>query len=119
MPFTEWKHTERNRQRDRKKYVMFSSFLVALLNNVAIANIVQNGDFDNGEISPWSCKQVQCEVSQNFLSLTERSQQWAGPRQILNNTNFVKGGLISIFFHLVHFLKKKVSNHYPQLFNLK
>ena len=24
MPFTAWKHTERNRQRDRKKYVMIS-----------------------------------------------------------------------------------------------
>ena len=24
IPFTAWKHTERNRQRDRKKYVMIS-----------------------------------------------------------------------------------------------
>ena len=24
MPFTAWKHTERNRQRDRKKYVMIT-----------------------------------------------------------------------------------------------
>ena len=24
MPFTAWKHTERNGQRDRKKYVMIS-----------------------------------------------------------------------------------------------
>ena len=28
MPFTESKHTERNRQRDRKKYVMISSGFV-------------------------------------------------------------------------------------------
>ena len=71
---------------------------------------MQNGDFDNGEISPWSCKQVHCEVSQNFLSLTERSQQWAGPRQILNNDNFVKGGLISKrFFSSLSFPQKKIS----------
>ena len=87
--------------------LIFSSLLVALLNNVAIANIVQNGDFDNGEISPWSCKQVHCEVSNNFLSLTERSQQWAGPRQILNNDNFVKGGLISKSFFIFVVSSKK------------
>ena len=28
MPFTAWKHTERNRQRDRKKYVMISGGFV-------------------------------------------------------------------------------------------
>ena len=27
-------------------------------------------------------------VSQNFLEVTDRSQQWAGPHQILNNANF-------------------------------
>ena len=35
MPFTAWKHTERNRQRDRKKYVMISGGCVipAVQNN--------------------------------------------------------------------------------------
>ena len=35
MPFTAWKHTERNRQRDRKKYVMIKWGLVipAVQNN--------------------------------------------------------------------------------------
>ena len=28
MPFTAWKHTERNIQRDRKKYVMISGGFV-------------------------------------------------------------------------------------------
>ena len=28
MPFTAWKHTERNRQSDRKKYVMISGGLL-------------------------------------------------------------------------------------------
>ena len=28
MPFNAWKHTERNRQRDRKKYVMISGGFV-------------------------------------------------------------------------------------------
>ena len=78
---------------------------------------MQNGDFDNGEISPWSCKQVHCEVSQNFLSLTERSQQWAGPRQILNNDNFVKGGLISKSFFVFVVSSKKMSQIYPCLLN--
>ena len=27
-------------------------------------------------------------VSQNFLEVTDRSQQWAGPHQILNNVHF-------------------------------
>ena len=30
MPFTAWKHTERNRQRDRKKYVMIAGGFVIL-----------------------------------------------------------------------------------------
>ena len=34
MPFTAWKHTERNRQRDRKKYVMISgSFVISAAEN--------------------------------------------------------------------------------------
>ena len=35
MPFPAWKHTERNRQRERKKYVMISRGLVipAVQNN--------------------------------------------------------------------------------------
>ena len=34
MPFTAWKHTERNRQRDRKRYVMISwGFLISAVQN--------------------------------------------------------------------------------------
>ena len=34
MPFTAWKHTERNRQRDRKKYVMISwGFVIPAVQN--------------------------------------------------------------------------------------
>ena len=34
MPFAAWKHTERNRQRDRKKYVMISGgFVIAAVQN--------------------------------------------------------------------------------------
>ena len=34
MPFTAWKHTERNRQRDRKKYVMISrGFMIPAVQN--------------------------------------------------------------------------------------
>ena len=33
MPFTAWKHTERNRQRDRKKYVMISGGFVIVVTN--------------------------------------------------------------------------------------
>ena len=34
MPFTAWKHTERNRQRDRKNYVMISGgFVTAAVQN--------------------------------------------------------------------------------------
>ena len=34
MPFTAWKHAERNRQRDKKKYVMISgSFVIPAVQN--------------------------------------------------------------------------------------
>ena len=34
MPFTAWKHTESNRQRDRKKYVMISQgFVIPAVQN--------------------------------------------------------------------------------------
>ena len=34
MPFNAWKYTERNRQRDRKKYVMISSgFVIPVVQN--------------------------------------------------------------------------------------
>ena len=34
MPFTAWKHTERNRQRDIKKYVMIlGGFVIAAIQN--------------------------------------------------------------------------------------
>ena len=34
MPFTAWKHTERNRQRDRKKYFMISGgFVIPAVQN--------------------------------------------------------------------------------------
>ena len=34
MPFAAWKHTERNRQRDRKKYVMIScGFVIPAVQN--------------------------------------------------------------------------------------
>jgi hypothetical protein len=45
MPFTAWKHTERNRQRDRKKYVMISwGFAIPA---------VQNNSLNNSTPSPW------------------------------------------------------------------
>ena len=59
---------------------------------------MQNGDFDNGEISPWSCKQVHCETSQKFLALTKRTQQWSGPHQFLNIDNFVTGSDLIVTF---------------------
>ena len=34
MPFTAWKHTGRNRQRDRKKYVMIAGgFVIPVVQN--------------------------------------------------------------------------------------
>ena len=38
MPFTAWKHTERNRQRDRKKYVMISwGFVISAVQNNSLS----------------------------------------------------------------------------------
>ena len=43
MPFTAWKHTERNRQRDRKKYVMIAGgFVIVIRNNSFIDSIIQS-----------------------------------------------------------------------------
>ena len=40
MPFTAWKHTERNRQRDRKKYVMISGgFVIPAVQNNSLNDI--------------------------------------------------------------------------------
>ena len=39
MPFTEWKQRERNRQRDRKKYVMISGgFVIPAVQNNSLNN---------------------------------------------------------------------------------
>ena len=62
---------------------------LAVLINRSLSNIVQNGDFDSGDISPWSCNQVHCEVFQNYLTLTKRTETWAGPRQLINGSNFI------------------------------
>ena len=41
MPFTAWKHKERNRQRDRKKYVMISGgFVIHAVQNNSLNDIV-------------------------------------------------------------------------------
>ena len=40
MPFTAWKHIERNRQRDRKKYVMISGgFVIPAVQNNSLNDI--------------------------------------------------------------------------------
>ena len=43
MPFTAWKHTERNRQRDRKKYVMISrGFVIPAVQNNSLNDSTQH-----------------------------------------------------------------------------
>ena len=42
MPFTAWKHTERNRQKDRKKYVMISGgFVIPAVQNNSLNDSTQ------------------------------------------------------------------------------
>ena len=48
MPFTAWKHTERNRQRDRKTYVMISGgFMIPAVQNNSLNHVflIQDGQF--------------------------------------------------------------------------
>ena len=42
MPFTAWKHTERNRQRDRKKYAMIAGGFVIPQYRITLKMTVHN-----------------------------------------------------------------------------
>ena len=52
------------------------------------ANVVTNGDFETGQISPWSCSLAQCDVTENFLAVTQRTAKWSGPRQLIDIEGF-------------------------------
>ena len=49
----------------------------------SLSNLVTNGDFDTGSLSPWTCRQANCEVEDNFLFITERKAAWSGPLQLI------------------------------------
>jgi len=52
------------------------------------ANIIENGDFENGDLSSWYCPGSKCEVTNGFLEVTERTATWGGARQDLNGAKF-------------------------------
>ena len=55
-------------------------FLGTILTTVvpSEANIISNGDFADGDLSPWVCRQANCDVGEGFLAITERSKEWYG-----------------------------------------
>ena len=61
-------------------------FLLLLLS--VEANILENSHFDSGQLSPWQCKGCHCETKLNYLAVTRRGANWAGPRQSLNPGSF-------------------------------
>ena len=61
-------------------------------------NMIRNGDFENGEVTPWSCKQAQCDASKQYLSVSKIAKNWAGPRQFLSTENFSSNNDLNITF---------------------
>jgi GH35 family endo-1,4-beta-xylanase len=49
----------------------------------SLPNIISNGDFETGELSPWTCRQAECDLHGGFLSITERKKEWSGIIQLL------------------------------------
>ena len=79
-----------------KKFI----FLVDLgfIVSPAQANIIQNGDFDNGEISPWSCKKSTCTNTKEFLKVRKRTEVYSGPWQLLDNQDFTTDSDLDVTF---------------------
>ena len=66
--------------------IVLTEILVLLLS--VEANILENGHFDSGGLSPWHCNGCHCQINQKHLAVTERRANWAGPRQSLNPGSF-------------------------------
>ena len=73
-------------------------FILGVLISPSLGNIIENGDFETGEILPWTCKQAHCETSQKFLTLTKRTENWSGPHQLLNQDNFMTASDLIVTF---------------------
>ena len=41
--------------------------LIALLTGLVKGNILENGDFETGGLSPWTCVACQCYVTEGVL----------------------------------------------------
>ena len=76
-------------------------FLGTILTTVvpSEANIISNGDFADGDLSPWVCSQANCDVGEGFLAITERSKEWSGPAQLLPLEAFTSAEDLTITFN--------------------
>ena len=66
--------------------------------NVNIENMIRNGNFENGEVTPWACKQAQCDASQQYLFVSKIAKNWAGPRQFLPTEKFRTNNDLNVLF---------------------
>ena len=63
-----------------------------------VPNLISNGDFSTGSLSPWSCKQATCQVTDNALYITERTAVWSGPRQDIPVEGFTNNDDLKVAF---------------------
>ena len=57
---------------DRKVKMLRQLILVISILRVTKANIILNGDFDSGEVTPWRCVGCECQSLQKYLGRFER-----------------------------------------------
>ena len=51
-------------------FVRLLNTLFYLSFNFVKPNIIQNGDFEVGDVDPWKCIACQCDASNNYLGKT-------------------------------------------------
>jgi len=71
-------------------------------------DLVENGNFENGVVCPWQSNACNLAVVSGAMSVTERTQTWAGPR--LDVTNKIEVGSSYYFQAEVRFPDADVDN---------
>ena len=68
--------------------VMLSFILLTFSFTSLRANVIHNGDFQSGSLPPWRCDGCHCNTGDNYLAVTQRRANWAGPKQTLSPASF-------------------------------
>ena len=73
----------------------------------ANTNIVVNGDFESGNLEPWSCHGCDGEIinpgheSEFAFEVKNRQEDWAGPLQLLNVSSLSKEGRYDLGYSII------------------